>query len=94
MRFLLQKDNIFCLPNNIKELAYNDFRGKIPSQLGNIAKLKTLQLQSNELTGDMPNEICTLRTGGVLGELVADCDQDDLFDKVSCDTATCCTDCA
>ena len=75
-----------------KDLRSNDFKGKIPSQLGSLNLLKSLQLQSNEFTGDMPNEICLLRSG-VLDELVADCDTSDPFSQVSCDMNTCCSKC-
>lgn len=77
----------------VLDLAYNDLTGNIPTQLASLSKLKSLELQSNKLTGDMPDEICALRAG-VLEKLVADCDPDDPFDKITCETATCCSECS
>lgn len=75
----------------LKDLRSNDFTGTIPSQLGELKLLKSLQLQANELSGEMPSEICSLRSG-VLEGLVADCDSTDPFSQVSCDMA-CCSEC-
>ena len=75
----------------LKDLRSNDFTGTIPSQLGELKLLKSLQLQANELSGEMPSEICSLRSGALEG-LVADCDSTDPFSQVSCDL-TCCSEC-
>ena len=74
------------------DLRANDFTGEIPSEIGELTKLKSLRLQANELIGDMPPEICAL-TDGILEELVADCDSEDPFSKVTCDINACCTEC-
>jgi len=76
----------------VLDLRANDFTGEIPSEIGELTELKSLRLQANELTGDMPPEICAL-TDGILGELVADCDSEDPFSKVTCDINACCTEC-
>jgi len=65
----------------------------IPSQLGKLKVLESLMLQANELSGDMPDEVCSLRTMGALKELIADCDSEDPFSQVSCDVDTCCSEC-
>jgi len=37
----------------------NAFTGMIPSELGNLSLMSTLQLEGNDLTGTMPDEICS-----------------------------------
>ena len=55
--------------------------GRIPWQLGEINTLESLKLGSNQLTGEMPEDICDLKN---LDDLVADCRE------VECD---CCSAC-
>jgi len=78
---------------NLEDLRANDFTGKIPSELGKLTKLTSLQLHANELEGDMPSEICSLRTDEDLLDLTADCDLDDPFSKVNCEIDACCSEC-
>lgn len=62
-------------------LSENSLSGSIPSQLGNLARMTTLEVGYNSLTGTVPSAICQ---AGSLRTLEADCY------AVSCD---CCTDC-
>ena len=79
---------------NVLDLKFNAFTGVIPAELKHLTKLTSLRLHSNKLEGAMPSEVCSLRDpAGALAELSADCDPNDLFDKVTCDTETCCTVC-
>jgi Leucine-rich repeat (LRR) protein len=77
---------------NILDLKDNAFTGAIPSELKQLTKLVSLRLHSNNFEGAMPAEVCSLRADA-LDELSADCDPDDPFDHVTCDTETCCTIC-
>ena len=54
--------------------------------------LGSLQLHANELTGEMPQEVCLLRSDK-LQMLVADCDPDNELDEVTCEQPSCCTRC-
>ena len=84
--------SLFVLSNALKYLRCNDFTGKTPSQLGELHHLTSLQLQADEFTGDMPNEIFSLRSG-ILDGLVADYDSTDSFSQVLCDLDTRCLEC-
>jgi Leucine-rich repeat (LRR) protein len=77
---------------NILDLKDNAFTGVIPADLKQLTKLISLRLHSNNFEGAMPAEVCSLRADA-LDELSADCDPDDPFDQVTCDTDTCCTIC-
>lgn len=66
----------------ILSLSSNDFTGTIPSELGNLARMTTLEVGYNNLSGQMPWEICS---NAALDLLEADCY------AVQCD---CCTICA
>ena len=79
---------------NVLDLKFNAFTGAIPAELKHLTKLISLRLHSNKLEGAMPAEVCSLRDpAGALTELSADCDPNDQFDKVTCDTEACCTVC-
>jgi len=83
-----------ALLNRLEELDLraNDFTGEIPIEIGQLITLKSLQLEANELEGAMPEEICLLKESN-LSVLIADCDSELPFSKVTCDVNTCCTEC-
>jgi hypothetical protein len=62
----------------------NQLSGTIPSELGKLKQLQSLDLHDNNLVGSMPKEICNLK----LKELVADCLGPN--PEVQC---SCCTKC-
>jgi hypothetical protein len=75
-----------CMFSSFHLLLY--FSGTIPTELGNLVKMKVLDLQLNLLTGTMPAEICARRDPfGRLDELEADC-----APTITCDCCTCCGD--
>ena len=52
----------------------NILSGPVPTELGNLFKLQTLELEENLLTGVMPEDICLNRAPlGLLTTLEADC---------------------
>ena len=73
----------FCLSQESLNLSFNEFSGDIPAELGRLSNLAQLELESNDLTGTMPTEVCS-RTNFGLDTLTVDCAQ------VSC---TCCDSC-
>ena len=56
----------------------------MPSELGSLSLLGDLKLDSNMLTGVLPDEVCDLTAGGRLQGLFVDCNE------VVC---TCCNNC-
>ena len=62
----------------------NEFSGTIPSELGQLQHLDFFVAIDNDITGNMPEEICSRVDSGTLKYLFVDC-QD-----VTC---TCCKDC-
>jgi len=77
---------------NMIQMWLNDnyLTGEIPSEIANLVTLKILDLQHNELSGQMPPEICTRRRPfGRLEELGADCDFEITCAEECC---TCCGD--
>jgi hypothetical protein len=73
----------------ILDLHDNSFDGQIPAALGQLGSLETLRLDSNDILGAMPEEICMLRDGQ-LEVLGADCLGDNVI-SVPCDCCTCCS---
>jgi hypothetical protein len=67
----------------------NSFDGQIPAVLGQLGSLETLRLDSNELLGAMPQEICSL-LDDKLDVLGADCMGENVI-PVPCDCCTCCS---
>ena len=65
----------------------NDLSGTIPSDLGRCTSLMEIQLQRNDLSGAVDEEICILRDNYSLKDLRVDC-----VSKVDCDVS-CCTRC-
>ena len=63
--------------------------GTIPSELGHLSKLEKLQLQTTQLTGSMPSEICSLRSRELV-VLESDCVSDS---QVECAVPDCCSAC-
>ena len=62
-----------------------------PVDNGQVPDLSEFLLQDNDLTGDMPESICALRTpAGMLEDLWADCDDSSGTAEVTC---SCCTQC-
>jgi Leucine Rich Repeat len=68
-------------------LSSNKLSGGLPSQLGELFKLRELQLDGNNLTGKVPDEVCALTTGDSLHSFKTDCRSGD----IKCD---CCTACS
>ena len=69
---------------HILSAAHSQFEGRIPTELGKLKKLQSMDLHDNNLTGSVPREICNLK----LKELVVDCLGPN--PEVKCD---CCTIC-
>ena len=42
------------------DLGFNDFTGSIPYEVGNLTNLTKLLLYHNQLTGEIPQEVCAL----------------------------------
>lgn len=63
----------------------NFLTGTIPSEYGSLARLETLELYDNLLSGSMPSGVCSNIDSSVpvLSTLTVDCD-------VACDCCTCC----
>lgn len=72
------------------QLHTNMFTGQIPESVGNYTKMGTFTLHQNNITGAMPDSVCVLVNTdvGILGSLIADCDEPD--PDITC---SCCTDC-
>lgn len=62
----------------------NALTGGVPSEFGNLQKMDFLQVENNDLTIEMPSQVCVL-TFGPLEVLTADC--------VVCPATPCCTEC-
>lgn len=62
----------------------NSFTGTIPTEWGSLTAMEELQIQVNDLQGEIPPQICTL-TLAALTVLTADCD--------NCPATACCTQC-
>lgn len=71
----------------LSQLYANNFYGSIPTELGQLKTLESLDVHDNDLTGRMPRQVCQLRKHK-LKELVADCLGPN--PEVQCD---CCTVC-
>jgi Leucine-rich repeat (LRR) protein len=69
------------------DLSNNQLSGGLPSRLGELVKLKWLQLDGNKLTGEVPKEVCALTTANTLQSFKTDCTSGD----IKCD---CCTACS
>lgn len=86
--------NSYGSAGSLRDLYLNDnqLEGPIPSILnGQLPNLNEFLLQSNSLTGTMPDSICALIDGaGVLEDLWADCRLVNGVAEVEC---TCCTQC-
>jgi len=82
----------FHSSQTLTDLGANDFTGKIPSEMGDLSKLKSLRLEGNSFSGVMPSEICLL-TDDILKEIIADSDSNDPFSHVTCYLDTCCSEC-
>mmetsp|Transcript_23612 Transcript_23612/g.33127 ORF Transcript_23612/g.33127 Transcript_23612/m.33127 type:complete len:234 (+) Transcript_23612:311-1012(+) len=80
-----EETNILSTAAISLQLQGNSFDGQIPKDFGKLGELTSLELHSNDLTGDMAPEICELKNFGVLVELTADCVKD-----ISCG---CCSYC-
>ena len=55
------------------KLGQNEFEGGVPASLGESSALIQLTFEGNELTGEVPEEICALTETGSLESLTADC---------------------
>ena len=75
---------LICFRFLFSSVTHSQFEGRIPTELGKLKKLHSMDLHDNNLTGSVPREVCNLK----LKELVVDC----LGPKpeVQCD---CCTVC-
>jgi hypothetical protein len=62
----------------------NALTGGVPTEFGNLQKMDFLQVENNDLTIEMPSEVCVL-TFGPLEVLTADC--------AICPATPCCTEC-
>lgn len=71
------------------DLSGNHLTGEIPTEFQVLTKLQTLLLDSNDLVGVMPPQICSLREIAALDILTSDCSVG--VEKVKCG---CCTNCA
>ena len=70
----------------------NMLTGTVPTELGNLFKLQTLEVEENLLVGTMPEEICLNRAPlGLLGTLEADCGGTP--PEIVCTCCTCCESC-
>lgn len=70
----------------------NMLTGPVPTELGNLFKLQTLELEENLLTGVMPEDICLNRAPlGLLTTLEADCGGNP--PEIECSCCTCCEGC-
>jgi hypothetical protein len=50
-------------------------RGTVPTETSNLNSLVELELEDNDLSGTMPNQVCSNRLPlGLLEKLEADCD--------------------
>jgi protein brassinosteroid insensitive 1 len=72
----------------VLDVSSNRLDGSIPSSIGAIPRLQLASFYSNDISGTMPTEICSL-TPSPLKNLEADCAGVD--PKVPC---TCCTFCS
>ena len=68
------------------QLHSNLFTGTVPESIGNFERLNTFTLHNTLFVGTMPASVCSLRLGGSLVSLIADCDPAD--PEIVCD---CCT---
>eukprot|EP00986_Skeletonema_menzelii_P016206 scaffold13940_cov69-Skeletonema_menzelii.AAC.1 len=59
-------------------LDFNDLVGSIPTEIGLMENLSEFYLQKNQLTGAIPSEVCALRPPGPLGNLFANCSNEDI----------------
>jgi len=72
------------------DISSNSFNNAIPDFMGgNLPSLYALYMHSNDLTGEMPQSICNLRSVG-LTHLSVDCG---VGMEVNCDIPQCCTVC-
>lgn len=62
----------------------NTFTGPIPEQWGSFTAMTEMQIQINQLDGEIPSQICSL-TAAALTYLSADCE--------NCPATPCCTEC-
>jgi len=70
-------------------LHVNELSGTVPSDLGLLENLQEMWLVGNDLTGEIPDEICTLpiTNGGAQTNFGADCEE------IDCPCCTfCCVD--
>ena len=67
----------------------NNLAGTIPSELGALSTIDTIEVQANAITGSMPSEICdNVSPSGIITVLTSDCGGTEPL--VECD---CCTRC-
>lgn len=66
------------------DFRYNDLRGAVPSELGDLTNLIVLAIEGNaQLSGDIPGSICQLMDNWKLNTLSIDCA------SLSCDSDAC-----
>ncbi|KAI8031270.1 putative LRR receptor-like serine/threonine-protein kinase [Camellia lanceoleosa] len=58
--FVLKKDSQFC-QRHARSVSSNNFSGPLPSELGNLAKLEQLYIDSSGLSGAIPSSFAALQ---------------------------------
>ena len=53
----------------------NKLTGTLPTELGKLKKLKSLELDTNQFTGSVPLEVCSLKENELLETLAVECDE-------------------
>ena len=84
----------FADPPDLRDLYLdgNVITGNIPSIVpGQLEKLSEFLLQDNEITGTMPDSICSLRADFILDDLWTDCGGE--LPEIECDFPECCNRC-
>ena len=69
------------------KLSHNQLTGTLPSQLGELLKLRNVHLEKNNITGVVPEAICGLVTANHLQTFKTDC----ASGEIKCH---CCTGCS
>ena len=85
-------DLVSTAPPNLRKvmLSSNTLTGTLPDDVGRMASLTELRVESNELSGTVSSGVCGLIASGSLDTLVSDCDAGRDGPRVEC---SCCTEC-
>mmetsp|Transcript_22199 Transcript_22199/g.62991 ORF Transcript_22199/g.62991 Transcript_22199/m.62991 type:complete len:1352 (+) Transcript_22199:327-4382(+) len=74
------------------QLNDNLWTGTLPRELGNLKQLEVLDVKQTNLQGSVPQELCSLRTGGSLESFAVPC-SGGTGGGMQCEIPSCCTRC-